>query len=188
VNRLTVPLAAITPAGASIDVTVSAAEFQPQGAEGAPFDAVTVRGTLWEAAQEYMFQGTISGAFQHPCDRCLDAAECPFSVQVTWIFKQGYVPEAEPDTIGSGQEETEETVRAFEGNEIDLAQGTWEEIILAMPAKFLCREECAGLCPQCGANLNRDTCTCRADGAMENKGLAGLADLFPRLGPKGLKE
>jgi len=45
-----------------------------------------------------------------------------------------------------------------------------EEIILEHPIRILCREDCRGLCPQCGANLNRQTCACsRGSGSTGNK-------------------
>ncbi|MBM3289659.1 MAG: DUF177 domain-containing protein, partial [Candidatus Hydrogenedentes bacterium] len=72
----------------------------------------------------------------------------------------------------------------FDGVTIDLLPTVWEEVVLAMPAKVLCKDECAGMCPRCGANLNRETCGCGAandDGHFSTKGLAGLKDLLPKL-------
>lgn len=48
----------------------------------------------------------------------------------------------------------------FEGEEIDLSDLIHEQIVLAFPMKPLCREECLGLCPQCGADLNTEPCQC----------------------------
>jgi uncharacterized protein len=59
----------------------------------------------------------------------------------------------------------------------------WEEIVLNAPSKYLCKEECEGLCPRCGANLNREACRCshEDEGPQPHGGLAKLADLFPDL-------
>jgi uncharacterized protein len=44
--------------------------------------------------------------------------------------------------------------------EIDFTADIRDAIILAIPIKILCREDCKGLCPQCGQNLNSETCNC----------------------------
>ena len=104
-------------------------------------------------------------------------------------------------------EDETEIVYGFTGHEINLGPAIWEEIVLNAPTKFVCRENCAGLCPACGVNLNRETCGCgishdAASGnepvaggtpgtgrkPMETKGLAGLADLFPDLKPTNSEE
>ncbi|MBM4294554.1 MAG: DUF177 domain-containing protein, partial [Deltaproteobacteria bacterium] len=48
------------------------------------------------------------------------------------------------------------------GENIDLQGIVREQIILSMPLKPLCHEDCRGLCPGCGANLNREACTCES--------------------------
>ena len=195
VNSLIVPLAFITPDGVLVDAEVSCVVLQPPDAEGVPVDAVRVNGTLLEAGQDYIFQGTISGRFAHPCDRCLEPAEAPFNVEVVWTFKEG------PAVSGPGDGEDEAgragpddfdadeaSLCIFDGNEIDLRLEVWSEVVLAVSAKLLCREDCAGLCPQCGANWNYETCACPKTDTIAHKGLSGLADLFPDLGPKRPKE
>ena len=72
----------------------------------------------------------------------------------------------------------------FQGQSIDLAPAVWEELALAAPFKYLCRETCAGLCARCGANLNEGPCGCppdRDDPSVTDGGLAGLAALLPKL-------
>ena len=44
---------------------------------------------------------------------------------------------------------------------IDLGEGIRQELILAMPTRMLCKENCNGICPQCGANLNNEKCKCK---------------------------
>jgi uncharacterized protein len=111
---------------------------------------------------------------------------------VCWTYVEG--PEVAPekeweseDENDSDDEEGESSSHRFQGAEIDLRPEVREEIALALPAKFLCSNECAGLCPNCGANLNHAPCTCSGEVTLENKGLAGLGDLFPELRPKSLE-
>jgi uncharacterized protein len=51
----------------------------------------------------------------------------------------------------------------YQGDFIDLAPIICEQIILQIPMKVICREECRGLCQHCGANLNVSSCNCRND-------------------------
>jgi uncharacterized protein len=152
---------------------------------------------LSEAGDEYLFQGSVSGVFEHVCDRCLEAACAPFDVDVVWTFKEGPRQTVEDALEDDDTDEPAVAVVGFDGNEIDLAPCVWEEVVLAMPSKFICREDCAGLCPKCGVDLNRGRCACRdnddnvadrGERPMGNKGLAGLAELFPDLRPKRSEE
>ena len=178
-NRFCVPLATITDDGTAIDAEVPASELRPDDAPGIEVGSVRVQGLLSEAGGEYVFLGVVSGAYVHACDRCLEEARAPFRAEVTWIFATAPAADAadeEPDEEG---EDDVSTTFAFEGNEIDLAPPEWEEVVLAAPAKYLCTEDCAGLCPCCGANLNRGKCACRQEQTLKNMSFAGLADLFP---------
>jgi len=49
---------------------------------------------------------------------------------------------------------------AYEGDAVDLDELVREQILLALPSRRLCREECKGLCPTCGADLNAGRCAC----------------------------
>ena len=48
----------------------------------------------------------------------------------------------------------------YDGAGIEVNDIFWEQVVLAIPAKVLCREECRGLCPRCGADRNREPCDC----------------------------
>jgi uncharacterized protein len=62
--------------------------------------------------------------------------------------------EIDPDDFGAAY---------YENDEIDLEQLIRERVHLSLPMKPLCDQDCRGLCPQCGTNLNRGTCDCRRD-------------------------
>jgi uncharacterized metal-binding protein YceD (DUF177 family) len=186
VNRLRFPLVSLTPKGIAVDVTLSEAEIRPEGVEALPVDSVRVHGTLSQIGGEYAFRGTVAGRYKYPCDRCLEPAVFSFCAEALWVFSPGAAARDDGQTDDDADEEV--LTVAIEGNEIDLAPQVWEEVVLAAPSKFLCREDCAGLCPQCGANLNRDRCSCRTDDSIENKGLAGLAALFPEIRPENSED
>jgi uncharacterized protein len=86
------------------------------------------------------------------CDRCAE----PFSQTLSEAYRLLYT--SDPDMVN---EEDESTFRISESTEeVDLTDPFRETLLLAMPAKHVCREECKGLCAQCGTNLNEATCTC----------------------------
>ena len=75
-----------------------------------------------------------------PCMRCLEPAEPRFAVDSREIAKPG-----EADELDSPY---------LKGEEVDLLAWARDALVLALPATLLCREDCAGLCPECGINLN----------------------------------
>jgi uncharacterized protein len=77
-----------------------------------------------------------------PCMRCLEPAEPNVAVDAR-----------EVDQPGGGEELRSPYV---EGEELDLASWSRDAYALALPVQVVCREDCAGLCPECGANLNED--------------------------------
>lgn len=83
------------------------------------------------------FTATLDG----PCMRCLEPASPSFAVDAYEVHQPG-----------GGEELTS----PYMDEELDLAAWARDALALALPAQLTCREDCAGLCPQCGANLNED--------------------------------
>ena len=191
-DKLCIPVSQAPCGGVTIHVVASPDELRPKGARELDLGAVTVSGALQRSSSEdtvheYLFQGRISGVFRHACDRCLDMTDKPFDVEVVRVFVQGPA-RALSEVLGDceeGENDYDAGFVAFQGDEIDLRLAVWEEIVLAAPTKFLCKQDCAGLCPVCGANRNRAACACEQTktGTMGNTGLAGLADFLPDLRP-----
>jgi uncharacterized protein len=77
-----------------------------------------------------------------PCMRCLEPAAPSFEVDAREI-----------DQADGGDELSSPYV---EGEELDLGAWARDAYALALPAQLLCREDCAGMCPECGANLNEE--------------------------------
>jgi uncharacterized protein len=83
-----------------------------------------------------------TAALEGPCMRCLEPAAPSFEVDAREVSQPG-----------GGEELSSPYV---EEEELALAQWTRDALALALPAQIVCREDCAGLCGQCGANLNED--------------------------------
>ncbi|MCL6636095.1 MAG: DUF177 domain-containing protein [Peptococcaceae bacterium] len=92
-------------------------------------------------------RGEVSGRLRLTCSRCLEPFERPFQA----AFEETYTPLPE--------EGGEDTV-PFSGDIIDLTPEVLKCIIMALPMKAVCREECPGLCPGCGKSLKEGPCGC----------------------------
>ena len=121
--------------------------------------AAGVRLQYYRAGQELFFEGDIRGAVVGHCARCLEPY--PFQLakrfSVVLVPKQPLAPEVE-------LRDDQLDLSYYEGEEIDVSPMVHEQIILALPTRPLCREDCKGLCPQCGANLNVESCRCASAG------------------------
>jgi len=121
---------------------------------------------------QFRLVGSVSTTLELPCSRCLE----PFALPVASSFDLRYQPHTE--NTGEGEREVEEddlTTAFYENDTIDLGQLMREQFFLALPMKPLCREDCQGLCHDCGTNLNRGTCSCQR--AWEDPRFAALKEL-----------
>lgn len=95
-----------------------------------------------------------------PCVRCLKTAREKISGTLRYLLA---VRDAEKN-IETGEEKSadEEELTQIDSweSEISLIPMVWETLITALPYGMLCRPDCRGLCPQCGANLNEGDCGC----------------------------
>jgi len=112
---------------------------------------VQVGGTLESAGHGgYFWHGTFAGEVRSACRRCLEEFVTPVDRAVEVIFS------ADPDL----QEDPSVYPLTEPLAHVDLRPALREELALAVDAFPLCREDCRGLCPRCGADLNRGTCQC----------------------------
>lgn len=118
---------------------------------------LTFKGHLSRQGEDAFLRGTLTGALQCACSRCLEPARVPLSipVQVTFVAS-----DEGDDDEGEGDDDVD--VAHFDGDEINIGPELREQILLTMPINPVCREACAGLCPSCGANRNETTCGCAA--------------------------
>ena len=108
-----------------------------------------VDGRLQATAQgEYFWRGRLRGEVRGSCRRCLTPLTLPLDEEVGVMFS------ADPES----QEDPDVYPLAPTASAIDLGQAVREELALAVEAFPLCREDCKGLCPKCGADLNAGPC------------------------------
>ena len=116
-----------------------------------------VTGRLNRSGHEVRLEGSIRARAEVDCDRCLKQVSIP----VETTFDVTYVP-AEDYAEGEVAELQAEdlSVSVYEGEAIDLDELVREQVLLALPTRALCTEDCKGLCPVCGANRNERSCEC----------------------------
>lgn len=116
-----------------------------------------VNGKVRLAGNEVFVKGHVDTRAQVECDRCLKPVETPVSAD----FELEYITGSEYETSSAAElTEAEMSVSVFDGDAIDVDEIVKEQILLAVPTRLLCREECKGICPQCGTDLNTGECDC----------------------------
>lgn len=100
-----------------------------------------------------LVRGTLRTAVRMACRRCLAPVEREVDETVDFL----YAPLAEEEEDELAGEVYPLPERAAE---IDLTGAVREQVLLDFPEYALCREECRGFCPQCGADLNQGACDC----------------------------
>lgn len=125
---------------------------------------ISVQGAFWSDGNHLVVQGTIHTSGIYPCSRCLT----PVSVDRKETLSEVFGTEAQ----------LPEDVLPYNGEYIDLTEAIRDTLILSEPMRVLCREDCKGLCPQCGANLNEGPCSCPTD--KIDPRLAKLGELFKK--------
>jgi uncharacterized protein len=102
--------------------------------------------------------GNVQATLQIACHRCLEVYSLPLKQQVDAFLVKTERKEASEENVELDAEELE--YEFFDGDVIDVDLLVAEQIFLALPLKALCAEECKGICPRCGANLNVEVCSC----------------------------
>ena len=105
--------------------------------------------------------GGLDATLEVSCARCLE----PLQFTVNRAFDLLYRPlgvDRRAEEVSISEADTE--IGYYDGDALLLEDVLREQVLLASPVKLVCREDCKGLCPQCGANLNNETCNCQQPG------------------------
>lgn len=138
---------------------------------------VSWSGQIVRLDEGYLLRARISYEQTLACQRCLAEVTEPVTEDVELLVLR-HDPGAEEEE--RELEEKDLGVLVVEGEELDLAPVLLEQIQLNVPMRPLCREECAGLCPTCGADLNEGPCRCGPQATDPRwSGLAALRDSLP---------
>lgn len=129
-----------------------------------------------EVIQDLRLRGRLSAELELQCARCLDPVPQKVDRQFDLLYR--------PLGADAGRDELSVTVAEaeigyYQGDGILLEDVLREQVLLALPLKVTCREDCKGLCPHCGKNLNQEQCSCSVP--VEDPRWAALKEVRSKL-------
>ena len=159
----------------AIDYGEDVTQVSPLAVEGRADLVQENRGSR-DIVDDIRAQGRYSGEFEVACARCLAPVRRTLEGRFDLLFRP----------LGVDQGSSERAINAAE-TEIGYYQKSGllledvlrEQVLLSLPARTLCREDCKGLCPRCGRDLNTETCAC--DPASADPRWSALSDLASRI-------
>ena len=128
---------------------------------------VSFSGTYMLADETVIVRGIARAVIESPCARCLAATETSVEAEVeeAFIRDKGEEREADDDQY------------MYSGHVLELDEAVRTALLLELPSRILCKEDCLGLCDQCGADLNINACSCQKDLTRRNP-FSALASLL----------
>ncbi|HUB51392.1 MAG TPA: DUF177 domain-containing protein [Terracidiphilus sp.] len=139
-----------------VELGGEAEQIGPLGAKGRAEVIHEHRGPR-EIVADIRLKGSYEGKFQVPCARCVEPVEIPLSSDYDLIFRPlGVDAGAAERSISAPETE----IGYYQEDSLALEDVLREQVLLSLPVRTLCKEDCKGLCPRCGANRNNHPCTC----------------------------
>lgn len=134
-------------------------------------EPIGVTVSYYRAGTELFFEGGLHAATTATCARCAEEFAAPSDRHFRFVLA--------PKAVGFGQEkdlrDEDLEFSLYDGDQVDLSPLIREQFLLALPTRPLCRDDCRGLCPKCGINLNHAQCDCTVE--TGHPGLAALRNL-----------
>ena len=139
------------------EFSVAASEFDLDGENVRLKSDVIASGELTKQIIQTDVAGLISADAEIDCTRCL----LPIEQRLEINFDVSYITADEfAEDAGGGLEGGDLDTDVFDGESLDLKEVVREQILLNLPVQIFCREDCKGLCQNCGANRNLINCSC----------------------------
>jgi uncharacterized protein len=129
-----------------------------------------------EIVPDIRLKGRFAGNFQVPCARCIEPVEIPLAAEFDLIFRPIGADAGAPERSITASE-TE--IGYYQKDSLLLEDVLREQVLLSLPVRTLCKPDCKGLCPRCGANRNTQPCSC--DEGPADPGWEALTGLRGRI-------
>jgi len=110
-----------------------------------------------EVVADIRLRGRFAGNFQVPCARCIEPVEIPLAADIDLIFRP---LGADADVPERSITASETEIGYYQEDSLLLEDVLREQVLLSLPVRTLCKPDCKGLCPHCGANRNLQPCSC----------------------------
>jgi uncharacterized protein len=170
-----------------LELAPGAVDLGEEAAQQGPLEAVGRAEVLHEhrgprdIVADIRLKGRFAGRFEVPCARCIEPVEIPLSADYDLIFRPSSA-DAEATERSITAPETE--IGYYLGDGLSLEDVLREQVLLSLPVKTLCKPDCKGLCPRCGANRNSQPCNC--DAGPSDPRWEALAGLRSRIESAGI--
>lgn len=169
----------LDPRGVGLDCTVEVPRFKGSGGDDIACDPARLVGHLGPTQRGIELSGRFETVAHLECARCLGGFELPLSEKFRLFLRPPAEDEGEPEYEEIPEDDPDAVdLYPLEGHVVDLGSVLQEQIELALPYRYLCREDCRGLCGGCGADLNNEPCRCAS--ADQDERFSGL-EQFKRL-------
>lgn len=119
------------------------------------FENVCASGEFFGSGERISIRGSINASVTSRCAKCLE----PVSIRLEANLDAQYARFLDPE---------DPDLYTFEGSKVNLTDAVRDALLLELPYRFLCSEDCKGLCPNCGVNLNLGACVCQEGGEVIN--------------------
>ena len=120
---------------------------------------IGVEVSYYRSGMDLFFEGDLNWMTTATCARCVDE----FNVTGRRHFRLVLAPKAVGDEGQADLREEDLDFSVYGGEDVDLSPLVHEQVLLALPTRPLCRDDCAGLCSVCGGNRNEGACDCRVE-------------------------
>jgi uncharacterized protein len=140
----------------AVDLGEEATQKGPLAATGRAEVILEHRGPR-DIVADIRLKGSFAGRFEVPCARCVEPVEIPLNADYDLIFRPA-AADAEATERSITAPETEIGYYLEDG--LSLEDVLREQVLLSLPVKTLCKPDCKGLCPRCGADRNSQPCNC----------------------------
>jgi len=146
--------------------------------------------TLLRTQRGVLVTANLHQVVQVQCSRCLASVDVPLDIKVEEEFFPSIdLKTGAPISWDAEGEEVDDAVLIDEKHILDLREVVRQELLVNLPIRILCREDCAGICPTCGADRNTEPCTCeQMEGDPRWAALADLAKVVKKDSGAGVVE
>src|SRR3954471_829515 len=171
----------IPPEGKPIDVALDPGSVHLEGEDDFTLEGGHLKGLVDRGDDETVhFRGRLEARLGLNCGRCLEAFVHSIDEDLDLFFMPRSEAEADEEEQDVELKDRDMVVAYYDGEKIDLGEMVREQMLLGLPLRRLCREDCGGLCPSCGVNRNTGTCECQPTEPGVDERLAPLRKLFDK--------
>ena len=153
--------------GLNLDLLAAKEQFEINQPDCSLSDDIKFRGRLVKIDQDFSFSGELEAKLRVACTRCLNL----FSYNIETGIKVHFIPLGKGQSLGNEIEikETDIEKEIYEGGKIDLRGSVRDYVLLEVPLMHSCREDCKGICSECGSDLNSSQCECQNKGQIDSR-------------------